>query len=116
MMNATLKAILDPAYPYCPGFAGACRGHVRFDPVEGHIPRGFCGATGALEDIELVMVLAEPGPPNGVTAHTMPDVYAFAESWLLLSREPRPRVHAADSPRLLPRPVPDHNHGEGLDH
>lgn len=27
----------------------------------GHIPRGFLGATGALEEVELVVVLVESG-------------------------------------------------------
>ena len=33
-------------------------------PSEGHVPRGFLGATRALEEVEVVMVLAEPGPPK----------------------------------------------------
>ena len=33
-------------------------------PKSGHIPRGFLGATGTLQDVQLVMVLAEPGTPQ----------------------------------------------------
>ena len=36
----------------------------RWRPECGHIPRGFLGATGTLEDVRVVMVLAEPGKPQ----------------------------------------------------
>ena len=42
-------------------------------PSEGHVPRGFLGASGELDDVELVMVLAEPGPPKGTNPR--PEIY-----------------------------------------
>ena len=45
----------------CPNF-GVCDEAV-YDPVNGHVPRGFSGATARLEDVYLVMVFAEPGFP-----------------------------------------------------
>jgi hypothetical protein len=43
---------------------------MRWRPVEGHVPRGFCGATGELKDVELVLVCAEPGPPYDGEKHS----------------------------------------------
>ena len=34
-----------------------------YDPQGGHVPRGFSGATGSLDEVYLVMVFAEPGFP-----------------------------------------------------
>jgi len=42
---------------------GVCREAV-WSPRGGHVPRGFVGATGALADVEVVMVFAEPGHPH----------------------------------------------------
>jgi hypothetical protein len=58
-----LVEILAPALEPCRHFAGACAGIARWDPVQGHVPRGFTGAFGTLDDIELVLVVAEPGDP-----------------------------------------------------
>jgi hypothetical protein len=60
--NEQVRAVLRPAYGPCEGFAGNC-GSMIYKPNEGHIPRGFCGATGALEDVRLLLVCAEPGDP-----------------------------------------------------
>ena len=37
---------------------------MRWKPERGHVPRGFCGATGALREVQLVLVVAEPGDPH----------------------------------------------------
>jgi|tagenome__1003787_1003787.scaffolds.fasta_scaffold20971097_2 hypothetical protein len=58
-----LVAILAPAYEPCRHFAGACARVARWRPVEGHVPRGFTGAFGTLDEIELVLVVGEPGDP-----------------------------------------------------
>jgi len=58
-----LVGILAPALAPCRHFTGACAGIARWDPVHGHVPRGFTGAFGTLHDIELVLVVAEPGDP-----------------------------------------------------
>ena len=41
---------------------GICADAV-YDPASSHIPRGFSGAEGSLDDVLLVMVFAEPGFP-----------------------------------------------------
>ena len=58
-----LVEILAPALEPCRHFAGACAGIARWDPVHGHVPRGFTGAFGTLDEIELVLVVSEPGDP-----------------------------------------------------
>lgn len=61
-----LSELLRAAYLPCdnfPALGGICR-EAHWAPESGHIPRGFLGATGALEDVELVMVFAEPGHPH----------------------------------------------------
>ena len=45
----------------CSNF-GVCDQAV-YDPQGGHVPRGFSGATGSLDEVYLVMVFAEPGFP-----------------------------------------------------
>lgn len=67
--HADLKAILLEAYAPCPAFAATCH-RMRWNPAQGHVPRGFCGATGRLEDVELVLVCAEPGDPHSGESHS----------------------------------------------
>ena len=62
-LHPTLKDILKPAYR-CVGFDGTCSPPMRWAPHLGHVPRGFYGATGNLENVVLVLVLAEPGDPS----------------------------------------------------
>lgn len=81
-MNPTLKTLLQEAYAPCPAFAGVCE-QMRWIPEQGHVPRGFCGATGSLEDVRLVLVCAEPGDPHVSEAypeHGTPDEQ-FASSY-----------------------------------
>lgn len=75
--NDQLSSLLQVAYQPCVNF-GVCR-EAQWNPASGHMPRGFVGATGALEDVELVMVFAEPGHPNpteGYYAATPNDLLA----------------------------------------
>ena len=58
-----IRKILAPAYAPCAGFKGVCRS-MCWKPIEGHIPRGFYGATRHPSEVRLVMVLAEPGRPG----------------------------------------------------
>lgn len=52
---------------------------MRWNPDEGHVPRGFLGASGALAEIELVLVFAEPGDPHEGERHTgLESTYAYA--------------------------------------
>jgi hypothetical protein len=64
-----LTLTLLPMYEPCAGFAGTCAGAVRWDPAAGHIPRGCRGAEGGIEDVQLILVTAEPGDPYGHEAH-----------------------------------------------
>ena len=58
-----LRDILLPAFAPCSCFGTAC-GTMRWQPKAGHVPRGFCGATGRASDVNLVLVVAEPGDPH----------------------------------------------------
>jgi hypothetical protein len=42
---------------------------MRWNPKAGHVPRGFSGATGALEEVRLVLITAEPGDPHDTESH-----------------------------------------------
>ncbi|NCM95913.1 MAG: hypothetical protein GW948_00925 [Rhodobacterales bacterium] len=57
--HADIQKILLPIYAPCPGF-GTCAEAV-WNPALGHVPRGFLGACGALEEVRAIMVFAEPG-------------------------------------------------------
>jgi len=58
-----------------------------WDPQRGRIPRGFCGATGTLDDVRLVLVCAEPGDPHVNENHACnptPEGYlnsAYSYAW-----------------------------------
>ena len=54
--------MLLPAYK-CKGFDSECKDEMQWHPGDGHVPRGFLGATGQLSDVELVLIMAEPGNP-----------------------------------------------------
>ena len=58
-----ITSILLPAYAPCPGFEGACQRVAKWDPRMGHVPRGFVGATSSLSEVEVVLLVAEPGDP-----------------------------------------------------
>lgn len=60
---AELTRVLLSAYGPCPGFSSVCES-MRWAPETGHVPRGFCGAIGQLCDVELVLIVAEPGDPH----------------------------------------------------
>lgn len=57
-----LLEILLPAYEPCANF-GKCR-EAKWNPATGQIPRGFLGATGLPEDVEVVMIFSQPGDPH----------------------------------------------------
>ena len=58
-----LLDVLEPVYAPCPGFSDKCRGVARWCPAAGHFPRGFIGAFGDLDEVKVVIVVAEPGDP-----------------------------------------------------
>lgn len=77
-LNSTIAEILQPAYVPCAGFKGPCAGR-RWDPKEGHVPRGFRGGAGSIDEIELVLVFAEPGDPHTHEKHTgLTSVYGYS--------------------------------------
>jgi len=81
MTNALTRTLL-PAYAPCPHFCGACW-EMRWSPVDGHVPRGVCGATGQLSEVELVLVTAEPGDPlEGETHSNLQSAMQFSVNCL----------------------------------
>ncbi len=60
--NEKLIQEILPAYQPCIKF-GECF-QAKWEPTSGHIPRGYLGATGLLEQVEVIMVFAEPGHPH----------------------------------------------------
>ncbi|MFA6637030.1 MAG: hypothetical protein WCV56_08040 [Candidatus Omnitrophota bacterium] len=81
-MNEKIRNILSASYGPCPGFAAECEGEMRWAPRKGHAPRGFCGAEGSLEDIEVIFVFAEPGDPLGEENHpTIDDAISCARKF-----------------------------------
>ena len=87
-LNASLVEILSPAYR-CPEFDGLCAGEMRWLPEAGHVPRGFAGATGLIEEVELILLVAEPGDPRYGEAHEgLRTAYDYAMNSLRTSRDP----------------------------
>jgi hypothetical protein len=67
-LNSDVAQLLLAAYEPCPAFASSCD-TMRWAPAVGHVPRGFCGATGRRDEVELVLVCAEPGDPHPSEVH-----------------------------------------------
>jgi hypothetical protein len=62
MPNPQMIELLKTFYQPCSNF-GICP-EAQWNPKLGQIPRGFIGCTGELDEVETIMVLAEPGHPN----------------------------------------------------
>ena len=58
-----LVEILQSAYDPCRGFKGLCSGTAKWAPEKGHVPRGFVGALGSIEEVKVVILAAQPGLP-----------------------------------------------------
>ena len=72
--NEQIRSVMLDAYRPCRNF-GKCR-EAKWDPEHGQLPRGFLGATGEPEDVEVVMVFGEPGRPHDgevYDAHSGPE-------------------------------------------
>lgn len=63
-----LLDILIPAFAPCINFSKECEA-LCWEPKAGHVPRGFLGATSSIENVELVLVFAEPGDPHPTEIH-----------------------------------------------
>ncbi|WP_005032741.1 hypothetical protein [Holophaga foetida] len=88
----SVRDMLSHAYR-CPNFDGICT-TMRWEPAQGHIPRGFLGATGSPSEVELVLVFAEPGDPSPGDHATMDEAiqhayWAFREGQGLFHRNAR---------------------------
>jgi len=82
---AELRELLLPAYAPCTHFGGACKGVAKWDTGKGYAPRGFVGALGSLDEVELVLVAAEPGDPLPGETHEGPSP---PTSWTTAPRRP----------------------------
>lgn len=105
-----LREILTPAMAPCASFEGVCKGHCKWQPKDGHIPRGFCGGTGAVAEVRLVLVTAEPGPPadgesySGDAQRFIEQTAGFAATYLRddsLRRNGRPAPYHRNLQRIL---------------
>jgi len=77
-LNPTLTALLAPAYLPCVEFERACL-EMCWNPNTGHVPRGFLGASGSINEVELVLVFAEPGDPHaGEKCSDLESAYEYA--------------------------------------
>jgi hypothetical protein len=102
-LNPELIRILEPAYRPCPAFKTTCIS-MRFSPEDGHVPRGFCGATGSLDEVDLVLVVAEPGDPQGREAHTgMSSAYEYATLFFRTAQD----LYSKNVRRILDMSWPD---------
>jgi len=79
-IDKRLRDVLVSAYEPCGGFVTTCE-RMRWNPAAGHVPRGFCGATGSLEDVTLVLVVAEPGDPHDGEAHPSEPLAALESTY-----------------------------------
>ena len=73
MIPEPLLEILKPAYNPCAHLEGACAGACVWEPARGLVPCGYGGATGTLDEVQLIIVTAEPGdPPDTTDYHGTP--------------------------------------------
>ena len=63
-----LLDLLLPAYNPCVGFRTKCAGVAKWAPESGHVPRGYLGATARPDDVDLNLLVAEPGDPHAGAA------------------------------------------------
>lgn len=61
-----------PSLAPCAGFNGKCS-CMTWSPKEGHIPRGYGGGAARPSEIELALVLGEPGPPGTTETYSKGD-------------------------------------------
>ncbi|MBD1193118.1 hypothetical protein [Vulcanococcus sp. Clear-D1] len=62
-MNSSLLKLLQQAWSPCPLLESSCKS-IKFCPSKGFAPRGICGANGKPEEVELILIFAEPGDPH----------------------------------------------------
>ena len=68
-----LREILLPSHNPCQGFQGMCKGIANWNPEQGHVPRGFIGAFGSLDEVRVIILVAEPSDPHDKESYTFDD-------------------------------------------
>ncbi len=58
-----MRDVLMPSLAKCIHFSGLCQDACKWNPLDGHIPRGYLGATSDLKMVRLILITAEPGNP-----------------------------------------------------
>lgn len=94
--HSSLTELLVTAYR-CHNFDGVCTEMV-WSPTTGHIPRGCCGAIGELNEVQLVIILEEPGNPHqGEESYSLSTPHEICEAAMLYAykcyESRRGRVH-----------------------
>jgi len=75
-----IRDLFEEAYKPCSGFTSSCRS-MKYLPNQGHVPRGFWGATGSPEQVKLILVVAEPGDPHPNEVHSgLDSAYNYART------------------------------------
>lgn len=72
MLNRMLDVVAPSHFP-CRHFLGVCR-TMRWSPADGYVPRGVCGATGDVSEVELVLLSSEPGDPLPGEVHDINNI------------------------------------------
>jgi len=115
-LNPKLATVLAPAYAPCLEFQRACT-EMRWDPSQGHVPRGSLGATGSLEEVELVLVFAEPGDPHAGEQHSgLESAYKYATFGFWHRQRPLSPERAKDPQHVLANVVFRTANAKGLAH
>ena len=71
--NKKLVDFLRPAYDPCREFAGACECIAKWKPECGQVPRGFVGALGSIDEVEIIILLDRPSNPFPHERYTKPN-------------------------------------------
>src|SRR6266851_5773073 len=103
MICSELREVLLPAYAPCTNFKGTCEQHCVWNPPKGHVPRGFGGATAALDAVRLVIVAAEPGNPADGESYEGPPSQMLSDSTIFFTT-----FLMANNLRRKGRPAPFH--------
>jgi hypothetical protein len=82
-----LARVLSPAYGPCAEFSVNC-GEMRWNPSAGHVPRGFLGACGDQSEVDLILVVAEPGDPHHGESHSgLDSAYTYATTAFRMGKD-----------------------------
>ena len=79
--------VIARAYEPCIEFERACAGLARWSPSTGHVPRGYTGAESGIDEVVLVILVAEPGDPRDDPPLSVPDPIHIASTVLQHTRD-----------------------------